>query len=49
MYIEPIIFEEYGAEDASMEEANEKDVTDCDIFVGIYGLGYSSPTEREFK
>ena len=45
----PTIFEEYGAQDTSMEEANLEGVRNCHIFIGIYGLNYSEPTYKEFK
>lgn len=47
--MKPIIFEDYGAQDIPVEEANIEDVRKCHIFIGIYGLKYSGPTYKEFK
>jgi len=43
----PIIYEDYGAEDIEMPAANENDIRDCHLFLGIYGSQYSEPTEKE--
>jgi len=47
--VKPVIFEDYGARDTSMEEANIEDVRKCHIFIGIYGIKYSEATYKEFK
>jgi len=47
--MKPIIFEYYGAQDTSMNDANINDVRSCNIFIGLYGSRYSEPTYQEFK
>ncbi|TVP41793.1 DUF4062 domain-containing protein [Candidatus Nitrosocosmicus arcticus] len=49
LFLNPVSSEIRSAKFRSMKEVNEKEVRSSDIYIGIFGRKYSSPTIQEFS
>jgi hypothetical protein len=46
---EPVLFEKWGAAQASPQQASHDMVTECDFYIGIFDSNYSVATHDEYK